>query len=486
MSHFNASSKWDKALRIITKGKEVDEIDIGTLSVKTLEAIDTALNAFDGGIVIDEKGYILVYTENYAKLAGIPKEGKLGMHVLDVFPKSRMLEVVTTGQPIYIDLWETGVDTVFCSRYPIRSEGRIVGAIAVSVFRYFDEAHRFAERLQSMGQELQYYKSQLQKLSGAKYSFDKIIGNSPAIMSAKYNAQPMVKTRTPVLILGETGTGKELFAHAIHQAGPRSDRPFIRVNCASIPENLAESELFGYEEGAFSGARKGGKPGKFELAHGGSIFLDEINELPYHVQAKLLRVLQEGEIDHVGGTNLTHIDVKVISATSADLNQLIKERLFREDLYYRINAFQLTVPPLRERIEDIPLFCEYFVDNSNREFDTAIFKVDAEVCNLFARYHWPGNVRELRNVLQRSSLIAGCGNISLNHLPPEFISKIETTDTVQVNELESVIQQAEKGQILKVLRSVGWNRNKAAQMLGINRTQLYRKMKKYDLLSSQK
>ncbi len=458
-------------------------MEIGTLSVTILEAMDTVLNAFDGGLVIDEKGYILVYTDNYAKIAGIPKEGKVGKHVLDVFPKSRMLEVVTTGQPIYIDLWETGVETVFVSRYPILSEGRIMGAVAVSVFRYLDEAQRFAERLRSMGQELQYYKSQLRKLSGAKYSFDTIIGESPAIVSAKYNAQPMVKTRTPVLILGETGTGKELFAHAIHQAGPRCDRPFIRVNCASIPENLAESELFGYEEGAFSGARKGGKPGKFELAHGGSIFLDEINELPYHVQAKLLRVLQEGEIDHVGGTNLTHIDVKVISATSADLNKLIKERLFREDLYYRINAFQLTVPPLRDRIDDIQLFCEHFVENCNREFDTAIIRVDTEVRHLFTRYHWPGNVRELRNVLQRSCLIAGCGIISLNHLPPEFISKIGTIDTFQVNELEAVIQQAEKGQILKVLRSVGWNRNQAAQVLGINRTQLYRKMKKHDLLS---
>ena len=450
-----------------------------------LNTLNKVLNAFDGALVIDQTGRIVVYTDNYAEVAGIPKKDALGKYVLDVFPESRMLEVIDTGKPIYIDLWETGIETVFVSRYPISLEGRIVGAIGVCVFRYLDEAQRFADHFREMGQELQYYKSQLRKLSGAKYSFNAIMGSSQAIVSAINNAQSLVKVKAPVLILGETGTGKELFAHAIHQASPRRERPFIRVNCASIPENLVESELFGYEEGAFSGAKKGGKPGKFELADGGTIFLDEINELPYHIQAKLLRVLQEGEIDRVGSTNLNWVDVRVISATNGDLQQLINEKLFRKDLFYRINAFQVKVPPLRERLADIPLLCEHFIDTCKHELGVNITKVDSQVLQLFAHYNWPGNVRELRNVIQRSCLIAGSGIILLSHLPPEFASEHGSLKMSEAKRLDVVVQQAEKEQISKVLGSVGGNRNKASQVLGINRTQLYRKMKKYDLLSQE-
>lgn len=454
-----------------------------SFSVNTIKALDAVLNGFDGALVVDEKGCIVVYTEGYASSTGLPKEEVLGKYVLDVFPASRMMEVITTGKPIYIDLWDTGSETVFISRYPVTSEGRIIGAVSLSVFRYMEEAQKFAEYVKNIGEELQYYKTQLRKLSGAKYSFDAIIGNSPAITAVRDSTQPMLKTRTPVLILGETGTGKELFAHAIHQASPRRQRPFVRVNCASIPDNLVESELFGFEEGAFSGAKKGGKPGKFELAHGGSIFLDEINELPYHVQAKLLRVLQEGEIDRIGGTDLIHVDVRVISATSADLNKLVQEKLFREDLYYRINAFQVKVPPLRHRISDIPLLCEHFIDNSNCEFGTSVDEPDNEVLAAFSRYHWPGNVRELRNVIQRACLIAGAGTIHIHHLPPEFISKIGASEISAVKELDAIIQQSEKEQILKVLRAAKGNRNQTAELLGISRTQLYRKMKKYNLFN---
>ncbi|MGE5418202.1 MAG: sigma-54 interaction domain-containing protein [Acidobacteriota bacterium] len=455
---------------------------LGNLPEKTRNALDTVLNGFDGALVVDEKGRVLVYTEKYAEVAGIPQDKVLGQFVLDIWPDSRMMEVISTGKPVYIDLWQAGPETVFVSRVPIWSEGRIVGAVAVCVFRYLDEAQKFGDHVRNMGRELQYYKSQLRKLSGAKYSFDSIVGSSTAVETAKDNAGRMVKTKAPVLITGETGTGKELFAHAIHQAGPRRDRPFIRINCASIPENLVESELFGYEEGAFTGAKKGGKPGKFELAHGGTIFLDEINELPYHMQAKLLRVLQEGEIDRVGGTHVNLVDVRVISATSADLPQLVKDKRFREDLYYRINAFQIEIPALRERIEDVPLLCEHFIDNCNYELGTAATSVDSKVLQIFAQHDWPGNVRELRNIMQRACLNAGSNVIQVMHLPPEFANKVGDTDVTGVLDLQSVLDNAEKEHILKVLQSARWNRNKAAELLAIDRTQLYRKMKKYDLL----
>jgi len=299
---------------------------------------------------------------------------------------------------------------------------------------------------------------------------------------AKTNAQRMARNRAPVLIVGETGTGKELFAHPIPQSSPRRDRPFIRVNCATIPDNLSESELFGYEEGAFTGARKGGRAGKFELAHGGTILLDEINELPSNIQAKLLRVLQEGEVDRVGGTDVNLVDVRVISATSAHLNELVEKKLFRQDLFYRINAFILMIPPLRERLEDIPLLCEHFIDNCNYELGTAVAGIDRKVLQIFSRYDWPGNVRELRNVIQRACLNAGSDIIKTNHLPSESVGRKGVNQDTDGGGLQAYLDTAERDYIIGILQSVRWNRNRAAEILGIHRTSLYAKMKKFGLL----
>ncbi|MEQ8201146.1 MAG: sigma 54-interacting transcriptional regulator [Syntrophomonadaceae bacterium] len=458
-------------------------MELGRLSRETITALDTVLSGFDGALVVDKQGQVIIFTEGYASVAGIPREKVLGRNVLEFWPDSRMMEVVASGNPIYIDLWDAGSETVFVSRLPITQEGRILGAIGVCVFRYMNEAKRFANRVRRMGDELNYYKSQLSKISGAMYSLDSIIGQSEAINGAKRDVEVLGKLSSPVLIVGETGSGKELFAHAIHQSGPRYDRPFIRVNCASIPDNLVESELFGYEEGAFTGARKGGKPGKFELAHGGTILLDEINELPYHIQAKMLRVLQEGEVDRVGSTAVKYVDVRIICATNANLGELIKEKRFRQDLFYRINSFQLQVPPLRERLEDIPLLCDYFLANWADELGINKLKADDRVLQCFRRHSWPGNVRELRSVIQRACIVAGSGTIRLHHLPPELINQVEGMEASAADGLEIYMDRAEKDHILSILQSVRWNRNKAAEVLKINRTQLYRKMKKHSLLN---
>lgn len=455
---------------------------LGNLPARTLKIIETLFNGFDGAVIVDEKGHIVVITKDYAELCGVDYKEAVGKHILEYFPKSRMLEVLNTGKPIFAELWEAGNEIVWVTRVPIVSDGRIIGAAAVSVFRYMDEAKRFARRLKNLDSELEYYKSQVRKLSGARYSFDAIVGTSAALSVAKANAQQMARNRAPVLIVGETGTGKELFAHAIHQASPRRDRPFIRVNCASIPENLSESELFGYAEGAFTGARKGGRAGKFELAHGGTIFLDEINELPANIQAKLLRVLQEGEIDRIGGTDVSLVDVRVISATSTQLSELVEQKLFRQDLFYRINAFLLMIPPLRERLEDIPLLCEHFIDNCNYELGTAVAGIDRKVLQVFSRYDWPGNVRELRNVIQRACLNAGSDIIKTNHLPAESAGRKSIPQNSEEGGLQGYLDSAEKDYIVGVLQSVRWNRNRAAEILGIHRTSLYAKMKKYDLL----
>lgn len=447
-----------------------------------LKAIEHLLDSFDGAIVIDKTGKVVIITDKYADLAGVNKADVLGASIFEYFPDSRMMEVVRTGKPIHADLWETNGVTVFVSRMPLTWNGQIVGACGVSVFRYVNEAQDFAQRLNNLDLELQYYKTQVRKLSGARYSFDAIVGSSPAITQAKNYAMQVARTRATVLLAGETGTGKELFAHAIHQESPRRERPFVRVNCAGIPENLAESELFGYEDGAFTGARKGGKPGKFEIAHGGTIFLDEINELPYHVQAKLLRVLSDGEIERVGGTEINLIDTRIISATNIDLRKAVQDNLFREDLFYRLNVNIIRIPSLRERRADIPLLCDYFLDQCNEELGTHISGMEKSVFNFFSNYDWPGNVRELKNTIERMCIQARRGPLQINHLPRTILrTSVELLAETDFS-LEAQMNAAEKELLIKALQSVHGNRTKAARLLNIHRTSLYAKMKKHDLL----
>ena len=249
-----------------------------------------------------------------------------------------------------------------------------------------------------------------------KYSFDEIMGNSEAMNNAKELATRIATSNSTVLLTGASGTGKELFAQAIHGMSPRKNNPFIAVNCAAIPGELFESELFGYEPGAFSGAKKEGKPGKIELAMNGTLFLDEISELPYEAQGKLLRVLQEKEVERVGGTASKHIDVRIIAATNRDLGQLVAEGKFRQDLFYRLFVFDLTIPSLRERIDDILPLAYYFIDYFNVKFDLEVKHIDDKLQDWMLNYDWPGNVRELKAVIERGMNIVDGDTLSMNDL----------------------------------------------------------------------
>jgi transcriptional regulator with PAS, ATPase and Fis domain len=260
------------------------------------DTMETIFSGFDGAIIIDEKGKILLFTEYYARELGVKREDMLGKNIEEVFPTTRMMEVIRTGKPIIADRWELQGKGNIVSRVPILREGKVIGAVGFNVFPYNKMQH-FVSKLSSLNTELSYYKETVKKLSAAKYSLQSIIGESMAIQEAKEKVKQIAGSSAPVLIYGETGTGKELFAHSIHLEGPRRDGPMIRVNCAGIPESLMETEFFGYDEGAFTGAKKSGKPGKFELANKGSIFLDEINDLPYSMQPKLLRVFAGKGVD---------------------------------------------------------------------------------------------------------------------------------------------------------------------------------------------
>ncbi|MDD3023451.1 MAG: sigma 54-interacting transcriptional regulator [Syntrophomonadaceae bacterium] len=316
----------------------------------------------------------------------------------------------------------------------------------------------------------------------AKYCFNHIVGNNQSLIQQKELASKAARTISTVLITGESGTGKEMLAHAIHNLSPRRHGPFIKVNSAAVPEPLLESELFGYAEGAFTGALKEGKPGKFELAEQGTIFLDEIADMSITMQAKLLRVLQERELERVGAVRTTKVNVRVIAATNKDLLQLVAQNKFREDLFYRLNVIVLNLCPLRERIDDIEVLCNAILRRLNHKLDTHIETIDDEVIEHFANYEWPGNVRELENTIERAINFSDGNTISISHIPVHIISSKTQPGSVRLqNTLETILEQYEKEVISSTLHNCAGNKSRAAKALNIHRSVLYRKISKYNI-----
>lgn len=320
----------------------------------------------------------------------------------------------------------------------------------------------------------------------SKYRFEQIIGESHAIKKVKDIAEKIATSNSTVLLTGESGTGKEVFAQAIHELSLRKDSPFVAVNCAAIPEDLFESEFFGYEPGAFSGAKKEGKPGKIELAQNGTLFLDEISELPYHLQGKLLRVLQEREVERVGGTVSTNVDIRIIAATNRDLSMLVDEGKFRQDLYYRLFVFSITIPSLRERKEDILLLAQYFIDYFNGKLDRNVVTIDTNLKEWLINHDWPGNVRELRAYIERGMNIVEGDTLTLDHLffsrhVSAAYSAASSRNSKSLLSLEEAIRNAEIAAIETALKETNGDRTLAAQKLKIHFTSLYRKMAKYNI-----
>ncbi|NLW90911.1 MAG: sigma 54-interacting transcriptional regulator [Syntrophomonadaceae bacterium] len=452
---------------------------LSELTPRDLEIIESIFTGIEGAMIVDEKGIVRVFTDYYMRESGLKKEEVLGKPVEEIFPHTRMLEVLQTGKPIIGDLWELKGKQQIVSRVPILEDGVVIGVLGISIFRYMNEAKSFARRVDAMFSELEHYKEEVQRIYGAKYALGSIVGKSKSILEAKAVVSMIASSSNPVLIYGETGTGKELFAHAIHQESSRRQGPFIRVNCAGIPDNLIESELFGYDEGAFTGARKGGKPGKFELANHGSIFLDEVSELSWTAQAKLLRALQENEIERVGSTKLIPVDVRVISATNVPLNKLVAENKFRKDLFFRLNAFNLKIPPLSQRMSDIPLLCQHFITNYNRDNGTKIEGLNDEAYKLLTSYHWPGNVRELNIVIERACMDAREGLITVQNLL-RFSNESRRAPAKNIEysgfNIKEAKHEAEKATIIRALQVSNGNRTKAAELLGISRSSLYNKI----------
>lgn len=443
---------------------------------KLLEAVFE--NAHEPMVVTDKDGKILLLNRSYREFLGV-QEDVIGRPVTEVIENTRMHIVGKKGVPEIAAIQQIKGQSMIAHRIPIIDEGKVIAVLGTVLFQDVKELASLAAMVEQLKDELTYYKQELRRRMGAAYHFDQIVGYSTKMRELKKFSHKVAKSDSTVLITGESGTGKELFAHAIHAESKRKMGPFIRVNCAAIPDSLLESELFGYEEGAFTGASRRGKKGKFELANHGTILLDEIGDMPLALQAKLLRVLQEKEVERVGAVRATPIDVRVIASTNQDLLALIKEGKFRADLYYRLNVVSLTIPPLRERLEDLPELVSNLLKQLAESTGIVVRTIDDEVWSVLKSYSWPGNVRELRNVLERAMHLLEDDVLRKEHiwLPvPE-----ESRPSAPVRSLKEILEAAEREALLQAVQQAGGNKLEAARLLQVSKSSFYAKWEKYGL-----
>jgi transcriptional regulator with PAS, ATPase and Fis domain len=357
----------------------------------------------EGTVIVDREARVIWINDRYAGLLNIDPVKAIGQEIETLIPNSLMRQVVVTGQPILIDLLEAADQTFVVMRMPFRDEaGEVAGAVGFALFSHYESLKPLFDRFSRLQSDLARAHKKLAEARRTKYTFSSFIGDSPATMEVKRLARRAAQLQAPVLLHGETGTGKELLAQAIHAGGPRAGKPFVSVNMAAIPETLMEAEFFGVAPGAFTGADRKHRPGKFELAQGGTLFLDEIGDLPLPLQAKLLRVLQEHECEPLGSNRVIWVDVRILAATSRDLEAMVEEGRFRKDLFYRLNVLNIPLPPLRERLGDLELLCEHLLEKTALENGTSAHELSPEAIAYLGRHAWPGNVRELRNVLERA------------------------------------------------------------------------------------
>lgn len=418
-----------------------------------------------------------------------------GHDVLEFVPDSLVHDVIRTKKPIsgMSFLPEAGTARMLVANYlPLFRGGELIGVAMYSIFNDRREAEHFYTGMQRFRSQLEYYQREVTQLQKTRYTIDSITGAGKAVRELKAKIVKAAGTPSVVLIEGETGSGKELVAQAIHNLSARSDQPFVRLNCTTIPPNLAESELFGYEGGSFTGAARNGKIGKFEAANNGSIFLDEINSLPLEIQPKLLRVLQEKEVEHVGGTRSIPINVRVIAATNMPLQDMVEAGEFRRDLYYRLNVFNIHVPALRERKDDLPILVSSLIDNLNASLGTEIEQISDEALKLFSLYDWPGNIRELRNVLERAMNWKTKGVLwpedflgyFANHsdmAPEEYLGGGGDFTPFMQFDYRGAMEYFEKKYFSEILGRYRGNKKAAAEHIGLSRAMFYRKLEKYGL-----
>jgi transcriptional regulator with PAS, ATPase and Fis domain len=449
---------------------------------RQLEMYNLVLDSIHNGVVVtDAKGYVTHFNKPYGQFLDVDPDAQIGRHVTEVIENTRMHIVAQTGSAEINKTQRIKGQNMVVQRIPIKKDGRVIAVFGQVMFKDVRDVSKLAEKLSLLQSKVKIYEEELITLRSTRYTFDNIVGISDSVVSLRKEARKAAATQLPVLITGESGTGKELFAQAIHHAGARRLYPFIRINCAAIPRDLLESELFGYEKGAFTGAMASGKPGKFELAHRGSIFLDEIGDLPLEMQPKLLRVVEEKELERVGGTSLIRSDFRLIAASNQNLEEMLNTGRFRRDLYYRLNVIPLQIPPVRERRDDILPLAHYCLEQMSEESSLSAIKIDPQAAEALCKYDWPGNVRELFNLLERLLSYLDGDTIRLADLPFYILKNKARSPDPSGSSLKNMQIKAEKEAIQDALLATSYNKARAASMLGIHRTLLYKKIRKHKL-----
>lgn len=451
----------------------------------TRDMIEALIAMFEkasaGAIAVDREARITWINESYCHLLGVREQDVIGQPVQRIIPRTRMPEVVASGDPLLLDIMEYQDQQLVVTRLPyFDDDGEVIGAIACILYDDLQPLTPLVSQYRRLHQDLQAARKALaRKARSARYSLSDFIGASPQALDVKRKARLAAGRQVPVLLLGETGTGKEVLAQSIHAGSDRSEQPFVAVNLAAIPENLLEAEFFGVAAGAYTGADRN-RTGRFQLASGGTLFLDEVGDMPLSLQAKLLRALQEGEVEPLGSSKVVPVDVRLIAATSRDLEAMVADGSFRSDLYYRLNVLEIRVPPLRERLADLGVLCEALLEDIG-QFQGVRGEITDSGLAALGGYHWPGNIRELRNLLERALTVdeeSGLldADVILKVLPDRDPDAGPIAPLRPVRPLASTLAEAEGRAIREALAAARGNRSRAARMLGISRSVLYEKM----------
>jgi len=474
--------------------KQINRPEGDSLRVKELEKkvrelsgqLEMANLVFDhiqtGAVVTDCRGVITKFNKPYSEFLGVKVDEAIGRSVLDVIDNTRMHIVAQTGEPEIMLAQRIKGKEMIVQRIPINKDGKVIAVYGQVMFKDTEEVHHLAKRLELMDSKVKLYEKELSELRKTRCSLSSIKGDSEVLTQLRYEAGKAAEHTLPVLITGESGTGKGIFAQAIHQASANRLHPFVQINCSAIPKELFESELFGYAKGAFTGALSGGKPGKFELAQGGTLFLDEIGEMPLDMQPKLLQVLEEKVFERVGGTEPKRAHCRIIAATNTNLEEMIPKKLFRRDLFYRLNVVRLHIPPLRSHPEDIEQIANYLLEQMAEQFQGLRYQLTPEAMNILVNYGWPGNVRELNNVLERTLALMKGNIIRIEDLP----FHLRTTTRPLKNkggpwDIREILFETEKKILIDVLAFTRNNKAKAAKLLGVDRSAFYRKMVRFSI-----
>jgi transcriptional regulator with PAS, ATPase and Fis domain len=468
------------------------------LELAARSMFDLFANASEGMLLVDRDARVVWINEQYKRFLpalGFERvEDFVGHPVSDVVHNTQMHRVLETGKPILIDLLSNKAGTFVVSRIPLRDDaGKLIGALGIVLFDHPETTLQpLIQKFASLQRDLDDARRELATQRRSKYTLASFIGTSPAAVEVKRQARKAAQSSSPVLLLGETGTGKELLAHAIHAASARARGAFVSVNIAAVPDTLLEAEFFGVAPGAYTGADRKGRDGKFKLADGGTLFLDEIGDMPLALQPKLLRALQEGEIEPLGSNKVVPFNARVIAATSRDLAALVREGKFREDLFYRLNVLPIKVPPLRERRPDIPALAEVLVEDIALRNGTAAFDLTPQAVAMLSSQRWRGNIRELRNVLEQAAMRSDSARIGdtvleqvlreagIERLPPAPPLPPQRAGAAMgaqaLRPLADQVAEVERRAIQAALEATGGNKLAAARLLGISRAKLYERL----------